>query len=422
MSTNNASNIPTGTSNTILQGQGAGASLALSTATYPATTTINQFLYSSAANAVTGLATANNGVLITSAAGVPSVLAAGTTGQVLTATTSNPATWVTPFQNSLSVHNIGFSYSAGTFTVHSQDGTALSASNTARITLPDRVNFGYSKTYTVSANQTFIDDAGASQIIGNRFGMTTGVAVNVDVPFFLYACSNDAQDTITFGISRIPHMQVAPVVGLLGTPTSAVADEQYSMFLFSSVTVAEYDENPVMCIGSFRMTMSASDDWTVQALDSQDGVGRFNQNRIFTGMAGQFGANSGTYSRPNGGTAAVFGENNQRYYIQPDGTCYLGTGLRLDGGTDGSGAVDALTTIPLRPSNLLLSNGGQFGMAMLYVNGGSSILACVNPNQSTNYCKLFIMGGAINDTYKWSNFGNGNRQIAYTIYYRTANS
>jgi len=36
-------------------------------------TTINQLLYSSAANTIAGLATANNGVLVTSAGGVPSI-------------------------------------------------------------------------------------------------------------------------------------------------------------------------------------------------------------------------------------------------------------------------------------------------------------------------------------------------------------
>lgn len=44
-----------------------------STATYPSTTTINELLYSSAANTIVGLATANNGVLTTSAGGVPSI-------------------------------------------------------------------------------------------------------------------------------------------------------------------------------------------------------------------------------------------------------------------------------------------------------------------------------------------------------------
>lgn len=72
---------------------GASGAPAWTTATYPATTTINQILYSSAANTVTGLATANNGTLITSATGVPSLLANGTTGQVLTATTGSPPSW-----------------------------------------------------------------------------------------------------------------------------------------------------------------------------------------------------------------------------------------------------------------------------------------------------------------------------------------
>ena len=61
-----------------------------------ASTTINQLLYSSAANTISGLATGNNGVLITSATGVPSLIANGTTGQVLTATTGAPVSWTTP--------------------------------------------------------------------------------------------------------------------------------------------------------------------------------------------------------------------------------------------------------------------------------------------------------------------------------------
>ncbi len=42
-------------------------------AVYPLTTTVNQLLYSSATNIVSGLATANSGILVTSATGVPSI-------------------------------------------------------------------------------------------------------------------------------------------------------------------------------------------------------------------------------------------------------------------------------------------------------------------------------------------------------------
>lgn len=69
---------------TVLQGAGGSANPAFSTATYPATTTANQLLYSSATNTVGGLATANDGVVVTSHTGVPSVLAGpGTTGNLL---------------------------------------------------------------------------------------------------------------------------------------------------------------------------------------------------------------------------------------------------------------------------------------------------------------------------------------------------
>ncbi len=56
----------------MLQGLTSGAPT-WSTTTWPATSTINQILYSSAANTVAGLATANTGALVTSSTGVPSI-------------------------------------------------------------------------------------------------------------------------------------------------------------------------------------------------------------------------------------------------------------------------------------------------------------------------------------------------------------
>jgi hypothetical protein len=62
----------TATAGQILR-SGSNAAPSWSTATYPATTTINQILYSSSANVIAGLATANNGVLATGATGIPSI-------------------------------------------------------------------------------------------------------------------------------------------------------------------------------------------------------------------------------------------------------------------------------------------------------------------------------------------------------------
>lgn len=62
-----------GSTGTILRSD--GTNWVATTATYPATTTINQVLYSSAANTISGLTTANRAVLNTDGSGVPSMIA-----------------------------------------------------------------------------------------------------------------------------------------------------------------------------------------------------------------------------------------------------------------------------------------------------------------------------------------------------------
>lgn len=61
----------------------SGADPSYSTATYPSTTTINQLLYSSSANTISGLATANNGVLTTNTTGVPAITTLASNGQLI---------------------------------------------------------------------------------------------------------------------------------------------------------------------------------------------------------------------------------------------------------------------------------------------------------------------------------------------------
>ena len=71
-----------GSSGTIIRSN--GTSNAYSTSTFADTYTASNLLYSNGANTVTGLATANNGMLVTDASGVPSILAGpGTTGNIL---------------------------------------------------------------------------------------------------------------------------------------------------------------------------------------------------------------------------------------------------------------------------------------------------------------------------------------------------
>lgn len=122
------------TSNTgaVLQNN-SGADPSYSTATYPSTTTVNQLLYSSAANTVTGLATANSAVLTTSAAGVPQATALSTDGQLIIGSTAGAPAAATLTQGSgISITNaansitIAVSGSSVGQTITGDSGGALS--------------------------------------------------------------------------------------------------------------------------------------------------------------------------------------------------------------------------------------------------------------------------------------------------------
>ncbi len=149
----------TATARQMLQ-SGASTTPAWSTATYPATTTANQLLYSSATNVVNEITGANDGVLITSHTGVPSLLAAGTTGQVLTATTGAPAAWATPAIGSCM---FSASLSTGELTNSTGDGTVVTLGSGSALTELYDVgsNFNTNGTFTAPATGYYHFDYGA---------------------------------------------------------------------------------------------------------------------------------------------------------------------------------------------------------------------------------------------------------------------
>lgn len=107
----------TATANQIVL-SGSNAAPNWSTATYPPTTTINQILYSSSANTIAGLATANSAMLVTNATGVPALSASLTDAQVVF---GNTAAAPAP-GNIVAGTGITINYSAPDLTISSELG------------------------------------------------------------------------------------------------------------------------------------------------------------------------------------------------------------------------------------------------------------------------------------------------------------
>lgn len=245
------------------------------------------------------------------------------------------------------VENIGCSYNVGTglFSICGADGTALSATNPGYVTLKNSSSIFV--TVKITANQDFIDANGASEIIGNLFGLTTGVAHASEVPFFIGAVLKDTDDAIAFGITRLP-IPITPAAAYIGAPDDPVADTNWSFFSFENIDETKYESRPFGVIGCINMKKSIADDWTVSALSSFSGIGWFG-NDAYTMDPGHYGAAAGKITADNGGTAITAANILCYYAIQP--MPYLRVWIReysISGALAGAGAVNMRGIFPFK--------------------------------------------------------------------------
>lgn len=268
--------------------------------------------------------------------------------------------------------NLGIGLSSGTFSMQGANGSALSASNPGYVQIPI-TPAGTSKVFQVTANQTFIDDNGASTINNNSFGTSSATWTN-DTPFYIYAAADNTNANPIFLIARIPHLTTTPAAGVIGKTGSAVATTQGSMFALGNPTVASYASRPCVCIGAFRMTKQSTTDWTVSALSNTDGIGNFLEGVLFTYVTGQMGNSAGKYFANQSSTAPTFGGNNWTYRVSKSGICFVSQQHSMNGtGSSGSGS-DGLICYP--PYTRDTDWRGQAFGSMQYTAGNPFVPFC----------------------------------------------
>jgi hypothetical protein len=264
--------------------------------------------------------------------------------------------------------NLGIKYVAGTFSVCAANGSDLSATNYAKLTLPSNVQAGTIVRHTLIANQSFIDATGASTIIGNVMGTTVAKAWPEQMPMFIYCAPKSDDTTPVFFISRIPNMSYIPPtakIGYSGTPAASTAG---SVFALQVIDGNDYQGCPAVLMGSFRMaSKSALEDWTVAGLDRTDGFGLYRDNQGFNMPYNQFGATSLIIE--GAGTSPTFGiQESLGYNVQRSGMCGIQLILvNFGGGTPASGANDVEVVCPLPAST-------QFPAAAVFWANGADFL------------------------------------------------
>jgi len=166
--TGNVQTLPAGTAGQMLQSGGASALPAYSTptyptgsgsagvilrsdgtnnvyttATYPATTTLNQLLYSSSANVIGGVSIVNDGALVTTSAGVPTWIAS-TNGQLLIGSTAGTPAFALPTSTT------GITFTTGSGTLATDLVGSITGANL--MTNGDMQIFGRNPTATSGTN------------------------------------------------------------------------------------------------------------------------------------------------------------------------------------------------------------------------------------------------------------------------------
>lgn len=251
--------------------------------------------------------------------------------------------------------NVGVTLSAGTFTVTQANGNAIS-SNVSFVNIQSQAQIGEVVRLAIdnAITHTFDDAAGTSDIIGEQFGKTTGIASGNDSPFYLYAVnSNDTSAGMRFAISPNPAARSSPAtanIGFHGNPASTPSDVNF-FFLTSVDVTTTHDAVPCQLIGGIRMQMNASDDWTIQALSDLDGIRPDPYiNTWFDFVRGQRGASSNNFLQTNVSappTWATPANILYKYHLGLDGQIHIRMSTQGAGNvTNGGGANQIFMALP----------------------------------------------------------------------------
>ncbi len=244
--------------------------------------------------------------------------------------------------------NLSVTVVAGLVSVTGAGGVALTANNPGMISVPSALVPGEFVTLRLEADAVFRDSthAVASDIIGQEFGVDTGVVWGEQRPFFVYAVNEDDTDAnLRLALSPNPAALAAPAAAGIAfhlTPAGTPADENF-FFLTAVDPSVSHAGAPCQRIGAISMTMDAADDWAAQAptSESRDGILPTPFEGVIWDMQiGQMGAVATGFFKDNGGTAPTFTNNDMTYRIGLDGVCETWMRAEGDGGTAGAGAVD----------------------------------------------------------------------------------
>jgi len=261
--------------------------------------------------------------------------------------------------------------------------------------------------YTVDFN-TYPVNAGC--------GLTTTVNWANAMPWFIYLGNTDDSPAGVFAFNtRDPRMVVTPAVGLINDTTAvgvtAQSQDHINSFKADDATIAA---KPCICIGSHTMTWDTADDrWTLGALTTADGFGKFQGGVQFTFPVAQNGAGAGVHGIANGGTVPTVTTDLSYYLIRKDGSVCSSVWWTGDAGADGAGAVTAEWALPYAAVATIYPVAA--GVTSCYFQaGGANFEGTIIVASGASYLTITVASAVS----QWSGFSNGARSVGGAFSYQ----
>jgi len=313
--------------------------------------------------------------------------------------------------------NLGITLSGGTLKLTDRNGATLTAANPGYVTVPSSSS-GRPVMLKITTSLTLNDDSNASSHLTNiGFGVGETVDWQDEVPFFIGVVNRNDTDidgvdgNSSIFLSRGWVSDQSPVAARIGDIDAVPAtDDQNSIIIWDSITQANYANLPIMIIGVVNMKWStATDDWTISALDDRNGLGldmllkAFNTPYDFP--TGQNGGAINSHFATNGGTAPVFSTRTYRYWIEPSGWVTCALDFSGDTATDGAGAVAAQLATPY-----VNSIGLQYGTGGIVVDSSVTGDQIVQAIQAAS-ASLVTLNEGNGLSMQNADFGNGDKVI-----------
>lgn len=288
----------------------------------------------------------------------------GITGSFIDTGTANQVSSVPKTFNILSTNSPGFISNArlslsgaGVLSLVGANASPPSVTNPVFFNVPDGTGGWSQISFTSSANCTIADASSVDSFFYNGAGTPWGTTTTRTwgaTPFGIYVTTNGVTPMVF--IARSPVLTNTPIlaqdIGYKNSPPSVASVD--NVFFWTATNATTYTLLPCYLVGTLVMAKNASDDWTIEAIGYQSGIGKFGAfgTRAFSVSAGHNGAASGKFFYDNGGTAATYTALNGFSYTLDLNGDFTGSIIFTNaaGGTAGAGAVDAILALPFVPN------------------------------------------------------------------------